>query len=178
MKPAVHHEALIDELVKLLNVRGFPAESYDDVPRNLRIGNSDSLNACLWKIQPQANAWPDAVESAWGQKLPNLFQSLVKRYCFLGFKFGPLALFDNTGDGRRSNEFSRRVLADDGLLEVLRPNGLLHFAEPHYGSYDPVCFDTKRRGGAGDCPIVQVDHEQILCNHRLKIVAELAPSFR
>jgi hypothetical protein len=44
--------------------------------------------------------------------------------------------------------------------------------------YDPVCFDLRRRSSTGDCPIVKIDHEQILCNWRIKKVGELAPSFR
>jgi hypothetical protein len=35
----------------------------------------------------------------------------------------------------------------------------------------------KSRKQGGDCRIVKIDHEQILCNYRVKIVSELAPSF-
>jgi len=44
--------------------------------------------------------------------------------------------------------------------------------------YDPVCFDIKSRKKNGECRIVKIDHEEILCNNRVKLVAELAPSFR
>jgi len=40
-----------------------------------------------------------------------------------------------------------------------------------------VCFKVAVRSPNGDCRIVKIDHEQILCNHRVKVVAELAPSF-
>ena len=43
--------------------------------------------------------------------------------------------------------------------------------------YDPVCFDIKSRKLGGDCRIVKIDHEEILCNYRVKVVSELAPSF-
>ncbi len=43
--------------------------------------------------------------------------------------------------------------------------------------YDPVCFDLRSRTKDGDYRIVKIDHEEILCNNRLKVVAELAPSF-
>jgi hypothetical protein len=46
------------------------------------------------------------------------------------------------------------------------------------GSYDPVCFDYSSRRQGGDCKIVKIDHEEILCNNRIKVVAELAHSFR
>jgi hypothetical protein len=43
--------------------------------------------------------------------------------------------------------------------------------------YDPVCFDIRERTKGKDYPIVKIDHEEILCNNRVKVVAELAPSF-
>ncbi len=44
--------------------------------------------------------------------------------------------------------------------------------------YDPVCFDINSRKKNGECRIVKIHHEEILCNNRVKLVAELAPSFR
>ena len=43
--------------------------------------------------------------------------------------------------------------------------------------YDPVSFDLKSRNKNGDYRIVKIDHEEILCNNRIRVVAELAPSF-
>ncbi len=43
--------------------------------------------------------------------------------------------------------------------------------------YDPICFDTSARTENDDYKIVKIAHEQILCNNRVEIVAELAPSF-
>ena len=44
--------------------------------------------------------------------------------------------------------------------------------------YDRVCFDLKTRGKNNDCRIVKIDHEEVLCNERLRVVKELAPTFR
>jgi hypothetical protein len=44
--------------------------------------------------------------------------------------------------------------------------------------YDPVCFDLRRRESGGDCRIVKIDHEEILCNYRVVEVIEIAPTFR
>src|ERR1700693_636689 len=44
--------------------------------------------------------------------------------------------------------------------------------------YDPVCFDLSSRNKTGDCRIVKIDHEEILCNNRIRVVAELAKSFQ
>ena len=43
--------------------------------------------------------------------------------------------------------------------------------------YDPVCFDIGLRKNY-DYRIVKIDHEEILCNQRIKVVPESAPSFR
>ncbi len=43
--------------------------------------------------------------------------------------------------------------------------------------YDPVCFDMNSRKKNREMRVVKIDHEEILCNYRVKVVAELAPSF-
>jgi len=43
--------------------------------------------------------------------------------------------------------------------------------------YDPVSFNLKSRNKNGDYRILKIDHEEILCNNRIKLVAELVPSF-
>ena len=43
--------------------------------------------------------------------------------------------------------------------------------------YDPVCFDISSRKKNKDCRIVKIDREQILRNDRVKVIAEIAPSF-
>lgn len=43
--------------------------------------------------------------------------------------------------------------------------------------YDPVCFDIKS-GNNRDYRIVKIDHEEIFCNNRIKVVSEIAPGCR
>jgi len=43
--------------------------------------------------------------------------------------------------------------------------------------YDPVCFDVNSWKKDREMRVVKIDHEEILCNNRVKVVAELAPSF-
>jgi len=43
--------------------------------------------------------------------------------------------------------------------------------------YDPVCFDMNSRKKNHEMRVVKIDHEEILCNYRVKVVAELAPNF-
>ena len=61
---------------------------------------------------------------------------------------------------------------------MLIPAGLIQFGNGPVGDHDPVCFDTSKRYKDGDYRIVKLDHEEILCNYRLREVAELAPSFK
>ena len=67
---------------------------------------------------------------------------------------------------------------DRSLYDTLLPNGYFQFAKAPDADYDPVCFDFRHRQKNGDCRIVRIDHEGILCYGRIKEVEELAPNFR
>ena len=69
---------------------------------------------------------------------------------------------------------SRRILGFGRLSSL--PD-FIQFGKGPDLDYDAVCFDIKTRKQGGDCRIVKIDHEEILCNNRVKVVAELAPSF-
>ena len=86
-------------------------------------------------------------------------------------------IFGNT-DRHAFFDLSVKLFADKGMSPVLLEKGLVQFGNPYWYNYDPACFDTTRRSKGGECPIVQVDHEEILCNDRVRITAELFPSFR
>jgi hypothetical protein len=43
---------------------------------------------------------------------------------------------------------------------------------------DPVCFDIKSGTNSKDYRIVKIDHGEILCDYRVKVVKEIAPSVR
>ena len=43
---------------------------------------------------------------------------------------------------------------------------------------DPVCFDITSGTNSKDYRIVKIDRGEILCNYRVKVVKEIAPSFR
>jgi hypothetical protein len=71
-----------------------------------------------------------------------------------------------------------QISRDPGIWASLIPAGYVQFAKGPDMDYDPVCFDIKSRKTTGECRVVKIDHEEILCNNRVKLVAELAPSFR
>lgn len=70
------------------------------------------------------------------------------------------------------------LTADPVLTDVLSPLGFMPFGKRSGANYDPVCFDTRRRLEGGDCPVVQIEHEAVLCNRRVGEWWEIASSFR
>jgi hypothetical protein len=69
------------------------------------------------------------------------------------------------------------MLKDKFLSTCLLNSGYIPFGEGPDIDYDPVCFDLKSRKKNREFSIVKLDHEEILCNERIKVVAELAPTF-
>ena len=114
-----------------------------------------------------------ALEQRLPSSLPPSFHSLVTRYSFLPFKIESLELFGNI-PGEAQNWLDC-LFADKALSSVLLTNGYIQFARPDTGSYDPICFDTKRSDE--EYPIVWIEHEGILCYDRIIIRTEIAPSF-
>jgi hypothetical protein len=55
--------------------------------------------------------------------------------------------------------------------------GYVQFGRGPDMNFDAVCFDLSSRKRNRDCRVVQIDHEQILCNNRVKVLSEIAPSF-
>jgi len=72
----------------------------------------------------------------------------------------------------------QQISGDPTLWKYLREGGYIQFGRGPDIDYDPVCFDTNSWKNSQDYKVVKIDHEEILCNDRVKIVAELAPSFR
>ncbi|HUL15145.1 MAG TPA: hypothetical protein VLV88_04055 [Terriglobales bacterium] len=66
---------------------------------------------------------------------------------------------------------------DVNLWDELIPAGFVRFGKGPDCDYDPVCFDISSRRKNRECRIVKIDHEEILCNYRVKVVAVLANSF-
>lgn len=116
-----------------------------------------------------------ALESRLPGLLPPSFRSMVLRYRFLAFEVKPLWFFGNTGE-ETTEEWRVALSADKFLSHTLLMHGYVQFARLDTGSYDPICFDTKRGRSDGEYPIVWIDHEGILCNDKILIRGEIAPS--
>jgi hypothetical protein len=117
----------------------------------------------------------DHFEGKLSKRLPQSFASLLSRYSFPTFDVGGISLFDWSSD---SNTYSDEAAAPkNSLSELLIPAGYVQIGRPDTGNFDAVCFDLNQSRQNREYRIVQIDHEDILCNSCVRISGELWPSF-
>ncbi len=107
---------------------------------------------------------------------PPLFERLVLSYRWAEVDLGPYRLIANP-PGSGLDALLHQMSKDPIIWNCLLEAGYMQFGKGPDSDYDPICFDTSARTENDDYKIVKVAHEQILCNNRVEIVAELAPSF-
>lgn len=118
----------------------------------------------------------EKLEAGLPKKLPQSFESLLLRYSFPPFEVGGITFF---GWGSDSSELFHLLPPNEGTLsELLLPAGYIPIGRPDTASFDAVCFDLNAARQNREYRIVRADHEEILCNFRVRIVGELWPSFR
>ena len=109
-------------------------------------------------------------------RFPPLYEQLVLSYRWAEVDLQSFALLANPlGDGLKG--LLNSIHGDRNLTNELVNHGYMQFGRGTGGHYDPVCFDISLRKNR-DYRIVKLDHEEILCNYRIKVVSEIAPSFR
>jgi len=62
----------------------------------------------------------------------------------------------------------------NSLSELLIPAGYVQIGRP---DFDAICFDFNSQAQNREYRVVQVDHEDILCNWKVRVTGELWPSF-
>jgi len=128
-------------------------------------------------IQPISDApWIPELESRLPKRLPASFRSLVTRYAFPPLQVGELSLFGNMGTDD-VDEMSNAIFKDRIIAEGTMRAGYIQFARPATGNYDPICFDARRPVTNREFPIVRIDHEELLCNDRIRVSETFAKSF-
>src|SRR5262249_55044879 len=151
-------------------------EELDPAAVPLETGSVDDRGYRHWA--PRAVSTPRSALSRLYEKLPArfppLYEGLILSYRWAEIDLDVITLLANPV-GPELSGLDHEIFKDRGLVEVLLPNGLLQFAKAGGGDYDPVCFDTRDRRKGGDAPVVRVDHEDILCDRRLRITEQLAP---
>ena len=110
-------------------------------------------------------------------RLPPLYERLISSYRWAQVEAGSHCLLANL-PGEGFSGLLNQIQGDAGLWEALAPAGFIQFARAPGGNYDPICFDVRHRKQNAERRVVRIDHEQILCNFKIKEVAELAPTFR
>ncbi len=110
-------------------------------------------------------------------RFPPLYETLILSYRWSEVDLGKYRLL--------ANEFSSDLLPllgcirkAESLFSILISNGYWQFGRAECDDFDPVCFDFRHRQKNGDCRIVRIDHEDILCRSLIREVEELAPNFR
>lgn len=110
-------------------------------------------------------------------KFPQLYEKLVLSYRWQRSDISDGYRLLANPPGSDLSGLRQEIFRDSGLSNELLPNGFIQFGFASAYDYDPICFLTKRQSQT-DYPIVQLDHEEILCNRRIQIIETVADSFR
>ncbi len=110
-------------------------------------------------------------------RFPPLYEQLILSYRWPPVELPYFVLLPNP-PGRTLDGLLAQMRRDNGLWTTLLPNGCVPFGKAGGGHYDPICFDIRHRQKDGDCPLVRVEHEAILCFDRIGETFIVATSFR
>ncbi len=107
--------------------------------------------------------------------LPQSFASLLSRYSFPSFDIGGISFF--AWDSEANSYVAEASAAKNSLAELLLPSGFAQIGRPDTGNFDAICFDLNSKVRNREYPLVRIDHEEILCNQKVRIVRALWPCF-
>ncbi len=113
------------------------------------------------------------LEQKMPRRLPPSLTYLLTRYIFPTFDFSKVTLFGWDLKTEESEFFGAASASRGSLSELLLPAGYFQIGRPDTGSFDAVCLDLNGKAENREYRIVLADHEQILCNNRVRITAEL-----
>jgi hypothetical protein len=172
-------ERLVDSFVTSFErLNDLTVYGTDLVAEQLAVGDPDQIGFRHWrpvKVSTDRSLL-DRIYKELPARFPPLFELLLLSYRWAEVDLGPFRLIANP-PGNDLGGFLKQMSQDRGLWECLVPAGHMQFGKGPDNDYDPVCFDIQSRKKNSDCRIVKIDHEEILCNYRVKIVSVLAPSF-
>lgn len=179
-KAKVNCDSIVDAFVGAVNLAPREVLDRDDIPGPCRLSAGGWPDTFNWRIARSEDAsWLPDLERHLPFRVPPTFRSLVARYTFPLFVAGPLTLYavGLPQPGSNVEEFRSAILADAIISPFLLKQGFLRFARPADWSYDPVCFDYRNSKGKLEPAVVRIDHEEILCNSRLRVVEQLDARF-
>jgi len=144
-------DQLIDSFAAMVRGRGVP----------IRVGDNTSLLRVF--------------EAKLPKRLPQSFESFLSRYSFPAFDVLGVTFFD--WDSESNKYIVEASASKNSLSELLIPAGYVQIGRPDTGDFDAICFDFNCQSQNREYRIVQVDHEDILCNWKVRVTGELWPSF-
>ena len=109
-------------------------------------------------------------------RFPSLFEKLLLSYRWYGADTGLFRIFPNP-PGEDLSEFLSSMQRDQSMFDFCLKNGFVLFGLGPDLRYDAVCFDVRKSAHGRKYPVVKLDHEQILCNSRIKILENLSKNF-
>jgi hypothetical protein len=150
----------------------------DDVAGQLAFGAPDENGFRNWKPirVPTHRSHLEEIYAELPGHFPPIFEQLLLSYRWAEVDLESHRLLANP-PGPSLSGLLQQIKLDSGLWEALIPAGYIQFAKGPSVDYDPVCFDLSSRNKDGEYRVVKIDHEEILCNYRVKVVTEVAPSF-
>ncbi len=119
--------------------------------------------------------WVESVQARLPFRIPGRFLRFINAYEFIDFSFPDLRLYNNTGAEDRWS-WPVALFCDETIFAVTTRYRFLPIGQPDEANYDRICLDLNRLKN-GDCPVVQLDHEEILINERIKIVSDRFATF-
>jgi hypothetical protein len=150
----------------------------DLVEWQLAVGDPDQYGWKRWrpaKIDTNSS-FLEPIYAKLPARFPPLYERLVLSFRWAEVELDGYRLRAN-GPGPDLNGLWEEMSGDDFLFKTLIHAGYIPFGKGPDVDYDPVCFDLSFRKENSEFRIVKVDHEEILCNSRIKVVSELARTF-
>ena len=152
-------------------------ENLDDAASQFSTGETNEFDK-KWRPFRQKSS-PDMLDSLYAKipaRFPPLYEQLVLAYRWPEVDLGSYRLVGNPV-GPDLSGLLQNMLRDKFLSTFLLKNGYMPFGKGPDMDYDPVCFDLTSGKKSREFAIAKLDHEEILCNERIKVVAHLAPTF-
>ncbi len=167
---------------------GIPAEDPDDhgVPPEMQVGDVHEEGWVEWRMLPSTLGEADvlALEHEFTVQFPPMFRAylLARLHLFRQVRsrrYDQQIGMPHTPAGKPLGPLRSLMTAWRPLIDA----GFTPFAEWGDG-WGPMCFDDGERGADGDCPVVWMDHEELIelgpqtCQNREAVLPKVKPLYR
>lgn len=141
----------------------------DPIGYELRTGEEDEYGQFRWRVLNHStdSRLLDLLYAKLPARFPPLYEELVLSYRWAQVDLQTFSLLANP-PGPKLDGLLGEISKDKGLWQALVPAGYIQFGRGPDMDYDPVCFEIKSRTKKKDYRIVKIDHEEILCNFRIR----------